>query len=371
MRRPGSYVFASFALVTIFVQLVTVQGWRPQIHSLSAIATFQNSDENNNKTASSSLYPAGDEDGNHQMKAITCVVYVQNIISRVRTYIGNHRYTLWFIPIIGCLVSFHTFTETSRFFHDTVQWASHNTWLPERMEDINLQANVVTQVVNGPVITSISLLFAVLVSITVQNLHSGQSDIQKSFVMEKQALRMLHHAVECSSSCLSEIKRVELLKFIQEHSDRLVRESSAAHVEVSKEPNPDAYIQANMLTLLTAIYNNELSLHLQLNSHLNKQNKELISRVQRCVDQILKQRSYRWLALRALHFPPIHYITLALLAIGIAISFLVATDEAEFIFLKGLPVRILWTVLCTSFSALATLCFDLSRPFGGAYRVQQ
>jgi len=189
--------------------------------------------------------------------------------------------------------------------------------------------------------------------------------------MEKQALRMLHHAVDCSFSCLSERQRVELLDFIQEHSDRLVRESSAAHVELSKEPNPDCYIQANMLNLLTNTHNNELSLHLQLNSHLYKQYKELISRVQRCVDQILKQRSYRWLALRALHFPPIHYITLALLATGIAISFLVATDEAEFIFLRGLPVRILWTVLCTSFCALATLCFDLSRPFGGAYRVHE
>jgi hypothetical protein len=32
-------------------------------------------------------------------------------------------------------------------------------------------------------------------------------------------------------------------------------------------------------------------------------------------------------------------------------------------------VRILWSLLTTSFLALGLVCFDLAQPFGGAYHI--
>jgi hypothetical protein len=86
------------------------------------------------------------------------------------------------------------------------------------------------------------------------------------------------------------------------------------------------------------------------------------------VCRLWSERSHRHLAWTST-FPMVHYVTLTFLAVGISISFLVATDQSTSIFLEGLPVRILWSILMGSFTALAVICYDLSAPFGGAYQV--
>jgi hypothetical protein len=129
--------------------------------------------------------------------------------------------------------------------------------------------------------------------------------------------------------------------------------------------DPYKYIESNLLHILDSI-NEKLSEQISFAS-----TDFFLSQLQSLTHRVLQERSNRWLAMRALQFPTVHYVTLSLLALSIGVAFLVATDGAEFIFLHGLPVRILWSLLVTSFTALAVLCYDLSRPFGGAYRVVQ
>jgi Protein of unknown function (DUF4239) len=95
----------------------------------------------------------------------------------------------------------------------------------------------------------------------------------------------------------------------------------------------------------------------------------IISQVQVTLHRIMSERGKRWTALQTAPFPKVHYQTLTLLALSIVVSFLVATAQAESIFLRGMPVRVLWSVLLTSFTALGCVCFDLAKPFGGAYHV--
>lgn len=95
----------------------------------------------------------------------------------------------------------------------------------------------------------------------------------------------------------------------------------------------------------------------------------IVTQIQQIVHRLMSERGKRWMALQTAPFPKVHYQTLTLLAMSIVISFLVATAQAEFIFLRGMPVRVLWTVLITSFTALGVVCFDLAKPFGGAYHV--
>uniref|UniRef100_A0A7R9ZSY0 Uncharacterized protein n=1 Tax=Craspedostauros australis TaxID=1486917 RepID=A0A7R9ZSY0_9STRA len=92
-----------------------------------------------------------------------------------------------------------------------------------------------------------------------------------------------------------------------------------------------------------------------------------IATLQEHVMALMQQQQIRSMA-HATRFPPVHWMTLTLLAGGIAISFLVATDQQEFL-MQSLQVRILWSVLVGSFTSLAVLCFDLNRPFEGAYKI--
>lgn len=274
---------------------------------------------------------------------------------------SNDRYVLWALPFLGAVFSYGTFQYTSSFFHHVVQWASQNTWLPETVEDLTLQANVVTQVINGPVITSISLLFATLVSVTVSNLHSRQVVVQQSFFLEVQLFRQLKQLIESQAAgvVLTEEERNLAQDYLNEHVERML-----SHEQTPAGPH--AYIESNILSFLD--FCNLLEQRKNSNNN-GSSSASFISQLQTLALRMLDERSNRWLALKALHFPAVHYLTLAVLAISIGVSFLVATDEAEFIFLRGLPVRILWTLLFTSFTALAVVCYDLSRPFGGAYRV--
>jgi hypothetical protein len=52
---------------------------------------------------------------------------------------------MWYIPLAICVLSFWSFQWTSLCFHEFVQWASANTWIPLTDERVNLQTNVVVR----------------------------------------------------------------------------------------------------------------------------------------------------------------------------------------------------------------------------------
>lgn len=66
-------------------------------------------------------------------------------------------------------------------------------------------------------------------------------------------------------------------------------------------------------------------------------------------------------------FPVLHYGILALLAFSICIAFLLETDQELLMFLNSEQLRILWTMLIGTISALSIVCWDLSFPFTGSY----
>ena len=80
-------------------------------------------------------------------------------------------------------------------------------------------------------------------------------------------------------------------------------------------------------------------------------------------------RSSRITALQST-FPVLHYGILGLLASSILLAFLLAflleTNQELLIFLNAIQLRILWTMLIGSISALGIFCWDLSFPFNAA-----
>lgn len=275
-----------------------------------------------------------------------------------------HRAMLWTFPIWVATISFACFPLVADIFHELVQWGSAGTWYRKTEEQITLQANVVTQVVNGPVITSISVLFASLVSLTISNLHSRQVDIRKSFLLEVQNIRRLQQLLETTPAVR---KRAPPAKdYLREHSDNLLRESRGDLTTVGGDRDPHIFIESTLPDLLSWSHHAISKLSTEA-----RDSQYVLMQIQDMTYSLLQERARRWLALEAMHFPAVHYLTLSLLALSIGISFLVATDQAGFIFLYGLPVKILWSVLAGSLAALGVLCFDLSRPFGGAYHVPE
>jgi hypothetical protein len=273
-----------------------------------------------------------------------------------------HRAMLWTFPFWVAAISFASFPIVADLFHGLVQWGSAGTWYRKTEQQINLQADVVTQVVNGPVITSISVLFATLVSLTISNLHSRQVDIRKSFLLEVQNIRRLQQLLETTPAVRK--RAPEAKAYLRQHSDNLVRESHGDLTTVRGDANPHIFIESTLPALLSWSH-----LAISKLSTESRDSQYVLMQIQDMTYRLLQERARRWLALEAMHFPAVHYMTLSLLALSIGISFLVATDQAGFIFLYGLPVKILWSVLAASLAALGVLCFDLSRPFGGAYHV--
>jgi Protein of unknown function (DUF4239) len=230
------------------------------------------------------------------------------------------------------------------------------------------------------VITSISVLFASLVSLTISNLHERQVDIHKSLVVEVHHLRQLLSLLESPAAAASfDGERLrEALVLLKQHKDVLF---SARYSTPIERKDAHSYIESVLPALLR--WSNEQELWHQLTEGGSNRRQQppttfqyssstaqmIVSQVQLLVHRLMSERGKRWMALQTAPFPMVHYLTLALLASSIVISFLVATAQAEFIFLRGMPVRVLWSVLITSFTALGVVCFDLAKPFGGAYHV--
>jgi len=234
------------------------------------------------------------------------------------------------------------------------------------------------------VITSISVLFASLVGLTISNFHQRQIDVHRSMVAEVHNLRALQSLLGSPAASASfpaeQLQRARAL--VQQHSDTLF---SPKYSTAAERKNAHAYIEAGIPALV--LWCNDQVLHRQRmdeggdddNSLRQRrdQNEPLYrtaataeaieAQVRTLAQNLMNERGRRWMALQTAPFPMVHFLTLTLLALSIVVSFLVATAQAEFIFLRGLPVRLLWSVLITSFTALGVVVFDLARPFRGAY----
>lgn len=212
---------------------------------------------------------------------------------------------LWAIPVLSSLFAFLSFKSMTHGFHAIVEKMSHNAWTPSSDAELDLQTQVITQVVNGPVITSISVLFATLVSTTVSFLHDRQIRMKSLFVTQIDELRILQGVLlkQMPASLQQDAKHLT-----HEYTERLV------HDERGEQTPTDTLDSAlrNLLLLFQSAMSNP------------RNTSPLVGMAYECVTRIQQAQSNRWTALQT-KFPAMHYTTLSLLALAICISFLVAT----------------------------------------------
>jgi len=274
---------------------------------------------------------------------------------------GTHQ--AWLIPFFVALFSFTMF----RFFTKCLFGLVRKAWIPPNIDEINLQTNVVTQVVNGPVITSLSVVFASLISMTISNLHGRQIAVNQSLIGEVHQLRLLE-ALFLSSVVdhVTEKDHTLAITLLEKYRAHLFADGFSTR---SEQSSSHLYVESTLPAFLEWTFNVQCSAKPKRGQSFDS----VLDEVRTIVVGILTERRNRWKSLLAVHFPPVHYAVLALLALCISISFLVATAQAGVLFsTEGQSsCRLLWVVLQTTLSALGVLCWDLSRPFRGAYVIER
>ena len=252
----------------------------------------------------------------------------------------------WMIPSVSTLGAFLFFRTMAQSFHSTVRWLAivTETWVPYTLEEIDLQTQVVTQVINGPVITSISLLFATLVSVTLSTLHNRQVEIFNTYSQEMQEAKHLQSLVQHLKDSQVEV--------VQPMTRSLTK--ALLHESFRDKPSPE--VDTRIDTIL-----------FQIHSWMRSDSSPLLMEAQNTLLDVAKARKSHFTKIDT-HFPAMHYLTLCFMALSIMAAFLIATDQ-ELNVLESIPVRLLWSILVGSFSSLAVVCYDLSTPFAGVYKV--
>ena len=297
--------------------------------------------------------------------------------SPVGTLKSKANRLLWNLPFVVAILSFYTFRPSMRLLERLIEFSTGDQpWLPSTDEQVNLQTNVITQVINGPVITSISVLFASLISLTISRLHGRQIAIQKSITWEVHKLRIMQSllASPAGTMGLSDSQRTEILELVQNYSDSLF---SYRYSSSSERADTHTYIESNLPAVIQWC-NRVLCDYRSAPSNRRGRQGQLspepvVAEIQSLAHGMLEERGNRWMSLLAVPFPFVHYATLVFLAASICVSFLISTAQARVLFRDDgfLSARVLWTVLLTSFATISVLCYDLYRPFVGAYLVAE
>jgi len=276
------------------------------------------------------------------------------------------------IPILSPILAYMTYDDIARLFASAFDYlTSDRTWVP--VDGGAYQARIIAPAINGIVVPAISILFATLISNTVATLRQRQIDIHTSLNIEAGDLRFLSSMVEAFPN--SEQKN-KCREYLTQYTMRLIGESSdeikfnSVEFQGSTDSEMNAFVTIlNQLVLRkndeTSSRDNDTTTATSVN--ITPQS-NIMSESYGAVVRLNSQRSSRITAIQST-FPTLHYTILGTLAASICLAFLLETNQELLIFLNATQLRILWTMLIGTFSALAVVCYDLSGPFRGQYQI--
>lgn len=264
------------------------------------------------------------------------------------------------IPIIVPFVAFELYEEVATGFRSMIDFLNYElgelTWEPA--DGGQYQAQIITPAVNGIVVPSISILFATLISQTVTTLRQRQLDIRQCINREAGDLRVLSGMVD---SYPYSYQREKCHGYLTQYTSRLISECQSGVKINSLEFSGS--LDSEMNGFLSTL--NELSI--SKNNDVAPSD-TILAESYSAVVRLNSDRSARITAMQTT-FPMLHYGILAALGASIAIAFLIESNQEVLVFLNALQLKILWAMLCGTFAALATVCYDLGDPFRGSYQI--
>lgn len=261
-----------------------------------------------------------------------------------------------FIPTIAPFISFIAFDYVAEAYSMIVDMLeSSKTWVA--VDGGAYQGKILTPAINGLVVPAMALLFATLTSTTISTLRQRQVDVRSAINMEAGELRALECSIE-SFECNSfeqDLSRDYLIQY----TSRILAECHPKLGSGEDVINPRRGMDSE-LNGFTSILNRAYGTAI-IPAHIGDECYASIARLR-------LQRTNRISALQSV-YPSLHWISLALLAIGECIAFLMETDQDLLVFLNAIQIKILWSMLVGTFVACFTVFFDLLSPFSGSYQI--
>lgn len=284
------------------------------------------------------------------------------------------------IPIIIPILGYFSYDTVASLFQSNLSLlASLQTWTTTA-DAGPYDAQILAPAINGVIVPSISILFATLISTTFTTLRERQLLIRTALNTEAGDLRILTSLLRHFPA--SEYKTL-CLKQLTYYTSRLIAESKPGvemkSFKITGSFDWEMNTFVSTLSEWDAISTKQQQQQLQ-QQHLNPLNQKIIlqsvplpsshllSEAFEATSRLQAKRSERVSALQST-FPILHYGILAALAVSICIAFLMESNQELIVFLNAVQLRILWTMLIGTFSALAVVCYDLSEPFRGMYQI--
>jgi hypothetical protein len=283
---------------------------------------------------------------------------------RISADADNIDVILKWVPLLSPITAFFTYEITAEIFDRVIEYLSDRTWIA--VDGGQYQTEIITPAVNGIVVPAIALLFATLISNTINTLRQRQLDIRTALNMEACEMRTLHSVVDSFPKSITE--QNSLREYLIQYASRLIAESKPGVKIIDLEFSGS--IDSELNGFLGKL--NEINVMSTSANGVNHDSSalppSLLSECYAAITRLNSERSSRISALQST-FPRLHYVILSLLAASLCVAFLMETDQAIQIFLNAIQLRILWSMLVGTFSALAVVSYDLEDPFRGSYQI--
>eukprot|EP00929_Paragymnodinium_shiwhaense_P024768 TRINITY_DN15141_c0_g2_i1.p1 TRINITY_DN15141_c0_g2~~TRINITY_DN15141_c0_g2_i1.p1 ORF type:complete len:471 (-),score=41.56 TRINITY_DN15141_c0_g2_i1:391-1803(-) len=262
------------------------------------------------------------------------------------------------LPVAGPFTAYVFWREILALVH---------SFLGDERSLLELTQMTLNPTTNGIVVASLATALGTLTSITVWTLRQRQQDLRANVM--KEATESSMFATNLNSKMNLEMDGaiaaeadpalyVQIVVLLRQYVARLATESSK-RADINKLEGMNV-ISTELLGLTVACQQPSLPASLQADA----------------ASHIVNLGEARCARLSALGtgFPPIHWQILATVASAIAICFLIEVDQSEGRFMSERPedstrLRIVFTFLIFSFSALTGLCADLNDPFRGSFNI--
>lgn len=256
------------------------------------------------------------------------------------------------VPPVVPIVAFLTYDEVAFAFQRTIKMVAKNTWL----SDGNKEA-AVTSALNSIVIPTSAILYATLTATTVNALRQRQQSIREGLNKEASELRILQGLLEYFPETRQDRFRIYMIQYIS----RVLEECSP---ETDLETIESKGLESEIDDLLK-----EVNAMVAQDSPEGERTEEPL--IFQSYDALVRLKSGRSDRLSAMQnrLPMLHYVVLFSLAMSITVGFLIETNKAKVDF-DAFQLRILWTQLVASFSALGVIVYDLNSAFDGNYQVR-
>jgi hypothetical protein len=260
------------------------------------------------------------------------------------------------IPTLTPLIAFLSYEDVAETFAWSIDVLGPGNWVA--VDGGEYQARIIAPAINGVVVPAVSILFATLASMTISSLRDRQLQIRLAINMEAGELRALECLLDCFPSGMIKDRARE---YLMQYTSRVIAESSHTHGSGEAATNPRRGMDSELNAFVSVLLK-------QNGNEKDAVPSLIVSEVLSSVSKLREQRKKRITALQST-FPPLHYLILVVLAFSQCTAFMIETSSKSQIFLNALQLKILWSMLTSTFAFCFAVFSDLRTPFCGSYQI--